>query len=223
MREGHMMETVRCQRSEYMTAAQCRLLRLKAHETNKPSIALAPAFAFELGLRQKDVIGEWLPSDRPGLTDVVNGPQKWLFGLRWEEIDVNLILRHRLSKSIHGAETVMDPKAGIWKAWDLHEYPMVMDELARLCGGIVDRGLLPAAGPLIVNRRTAPPWSESQFRYRWRVLARAAGLPDEIQNRDSRPGAATEADVAGARRRRKSSVPSATARRRRPGFTCATM
>jgi integrase len=30
------------------------------------------------------------------------------------------------------------------------------------------------------------------------VLARAAGLPDAIHNRDSRPGAATEADVAGA-------------------------
>jgi integrase len=38
----------------------------------------------------------------------------------------------------------------------------------------------------------------SRFRHNWRVVARAGGLPDEIRNRDSRPGAATEADVAGA-------------------------
>jgi hypothetical protein len=83
-------------------------------------------------------------------------------------------------------------------AWDLHEYPMVMDELARLCGGTVDRVLLPAAGPVIVNPSTGLPWSVSRFRHNWRVVARAGGLPDEIRNRDSRPGAATEADVAGA-------------------------
>jgi hypothetical protein len=119
-------------------------------------------------------------------------------GLRWEEIDANLILRHRLSKSIHGAATIMDPEAGRWKAWDLHEYPMVMDELAWLCGGTVDRALLPAAGPVIVNPGNRLPWSVGRFRANWRALARAARVPDEIQNRDSRSGAATEADVAGA-------------------------
>jgi integrase len=34
----------------------------------------------------------------------------------------------------------------------------------------------------------------------WRVIATKAGIPAKIQNRDSRPGAATEADVAGAPR-----------------------
>jgi integrase len=113
---------------------------------------------------------------------------------------VNLILCHRLSKSIHGADGVLDPKAGTRKAWDLHEYPMVMDELARLCGDPVDRALLPAAGPLVVNPGTGLPWSARNFRRSWRALADAAGLPKGLQNRDSRPGAATEADVAGAPR-----------------------
>ncbi|MER2251489.1 hypothetical protein ABS772_16340 [Methylorubrum podarium] len=37
-------------------------LRAAAHEVGRPSIALAVTLQFDLGLRQKDVIGEW---DRP--------------------------------------------------------------------------------------------------------------------------------------------------------------
>jgi hypothetical protein len=53
--------------------------------------------------------------------------KKWLMGLRWEEIDGDLILMHRLSKSVHGAQSVMDPEAGTTKAWDLKAHPMVMN------------------------------------------------------------------------------------------------
>jgi hypothetical protein len=197
MAQANLMNSGGGRRKEYMTVAQCRLLRVKAHEMGFPSIALEQVFAFELGVRQKDVIGEWLPVGWPGLSDITRHGRKWLIGLRWEEIDADLVLRHRLSKSIHGAQTVMDPEAGTWKAWDLHDYPMIMDELARLCGGTIDRAKLPAQGPVIVREETGLPWSRKTFGTAWRKVADAAGIPNNIQNRDSRPGAATEADLAG--------------------------
>jgi hypothetical protein len=198
MAEANLMESRRGRRKEYITAAQCRLLRAKAHELGFSSIALQQAFAFELGVRQKDVIGEWIPVKWPGLSDVVCGGKKWIMGLRWEEIGSDLVLKHRLSKSVHGKQTIMEPEAGTWKAWDLTAHPMIMEELQRLCGGPIDRAKLPANGPVIISETTGRPWGTRQFQYDWRDAARAAGISDNIQNRDSRPGAATEADLAGA-------------------------
>lgn len=201
MRTARLMNSSSRRRKEYMTAAQCRLIRAKAHELGFHSIALAQAFAFELGLRQKDVIGEWIPIKWPGVTDVFWGPRKWLMGIRWDQIDADMILQHRLSKSLHGKDSVMDADAGQIKAWDLRVYPMIMEELARLVGSPVDRAKLPASGPLIVgdsSRMGGRPWITNQFARTWRKVARVAGVPDSIQNRDSRPGAATEADLAGA-------------------------
>jgi hypothetical protein len=48
MAEGRMMGSTQRRRKEYMTAAQCRLLRIKAHEKGYHSMALAQAVAFEL-------------------------------------------------------------------------------------------------------------------------------------------------------------------------------
>jgi hypothetical protein len=201
MAEAKLMGGGYRERKEYMTAAQCRLLRLTAHEMGYASVALQQAFAFELGVRQKDVIGEWIPRKWPGITDVAWGLRKWLMGFRWEEIDAELILRHRLSKSVRGNASVMDTKAGKTKAWDLKVYPMVMDELRRLAGkDQIERADLPASGPLIVCETIGRPWVGEQFRRAWRKIATAAGIPTNLQNRDSRPGAATEADVAGAPR-----------------------
>jgi hypothetical protein len=201
MREAKMMKGNNRRRKEYMTAAQCRLLRHKAHENGRPSVALEQAFAFELGLRQKDLIGEWIPIQWPGVTDIHWGPRKWLIGIMWEEIDQNLILTHRLSKSIHGSEAVMDPDEGKTKFWDLTACPMVMEELRRVAGkDHFTRADLPISGPLIVCEGIGRPWSAKLFARVWREIATAAGIPESIQNRDSRPGAATEAKLAGASR-----------------------
>jgi hypothetical protein len=107
-------------------------------------------------VRQKDVIGEWLPKAWPGISDVHWGKRKWLMGLRWEQIDVDLILKHRLSKSVRGRNNVMNPDIGTVKGWDLKAYPMIMEELARLCGGVVDRSALPTSGPGDHLRRHRP-------------------------------------------------------------------
>src|SRR3954465_13441337 len=89
------------------------------------SIALAQALQFELLLGQKDVIGEWVPVGEPGESDVVREEegheeegQKWLRGLRWSDIDKNLILRHRVGSSGRRIEV------------DLRTAPMVLEELS---------------------------------------------------------------------------------------------
>ena len=85
-------------REERLTAEQVIAVRQGAHNFAHPSIALAQAFQFELMLRQKDVIGEWVPMSEPGMSDTFRDGFKWMRGLRWEEIDQDLILRHTPSK-----------------------------------------------------------------------------------------------------------------------------
>jgi hypothetical protein len=92
------------QREERITVEQANAVRAKANEMGRPSIALAQAFQFDLMLRQRDVIGEWVPLNEPGMSDITVRNWKWLRGLRWSEIDGNLILRHTTSKKLKPIE-----------------------------------------------------------------------------------------------------------------------
>ena len=168
-------------RTECLTAVHANLIRAKAHEMGRPSIALAQAFQFELMLRQKDVIGEWVPMSEPGMSDVVDTARglKWLRGIRWEEIDQNLILVHVTSKR--------NKKIAV----NLNNAPMVMEELA----GLKKR---PTQGPVVVYELHKAPYTAAQFRWVWREIANAAGVPKAVRNMDSRAGAITEASDAGA-------------------------
>ncbi len=71
-------------RSEALTSEQVTAIRAKAHQLRRPSIALAQAFQFELGLRQKDVIGEVVPMTEPGNSCLIVDGKKWLYGIRWD-------------------------------------------------------------------------------------------------------------------------------------------
>jgi hypothetical protein len=202
------------------------------------SIALAQAFQFELLLGQKDVIGEWVPITEPGESDFtwterkllrqkdivgewvpIEKPdesglilaarkQKWLRGLRWSNIDQNLILRHAVGSSGRTIEV------------DLRTAPMVLEELkivvadSRQFGGATREtidGLLslpsartepetapvtlddltdgspPSSGPVIICDINGLPWSTAEFRRKWRKVAKKAGVPDNVNNRDSLP------------------------------------
>ncbi len=169
-------------RTQRVTVEHAIAIRQVARKGGHYSMALAQALQFELMLRQKDVIGEWLPKKLPegGPSDVIVDKRKWVFGLRWEEIDEQLVLRHRTSKT--GKAVVFDLKLA----------PMVMAELKRY------RGKLPKNGPVIVNEQTGLPYSAYDYRRRWRAIARGAGVPDNVFNMDSRAGAITEAFDAGA-------------------------
>jgi flagellar biosynthesis regulator FlaF len=184
-------------RSVSITAEQADMIRMAAHAHRLPSIALAQAFQFECTLRQKDVIGEWVPLSEEGMSGVLLKNKKWLRGIVWQEIDENLVLRHVTSK-----------KQKLMEA-DLKLAPMVMEELQKLTGGVplvvvdhatksvtVNRHLLQASGPVIKHKDW--PWNASEYRRKWRRLAKSCGIPDNVWNMDSRSGAISEAIQAGA-------------------------
>lgn len=179
-------------RDHFLTAEQADAIRAQAHEEGCPSIALAQAIQFEGTFRQKDLVGEFVPMSEPGVSEItrvwktkkITKIEKWLRGLRWNEIDENLILRHITSKKLKPVEV------------DLKFAPMVLEELqAMFCelGEPLTRARLPASGPVIVDEETGIPYLTHAFRRRWRELARAVGIPDDVQNRDTRAGAITEA------------------------------
>jgi hypothetical protein len=155
-------------RKEQLTPLQAEAIRAEAHKRGTPSIALAQAFQIDCGLTQKDCIGEWVPLTDAPPSDIIRGSEKWVRGLRWNEISDDLVLRHVPS---WGGET---------REFRLTECPMVRDELRRL-------GTRPKGGPVIVNERTKQPYSENGFRYAWRRIADAVGVPKAVRNADSRP------------------------------------
>ena len=173
-------------RKSILIYEQAVAVREELHRRGKSAIAFAQAIQFDLTLRQKDVIGEWVPQGEPGISDVIRGNSKWLHGLRWEEIDENLIVHHTTSKR---GKDLPDP--------DLKHAPMVMEELERIAGGPVSRDRLPAKGPVIVNS-AGFPWDDNEFRKEWRKAATAAGIPKTTFNMDTRAGAITEALGSGA-------------------------
>jgi hypothetical protein len=151
-------------RGERLTAAHAKAIIGKAHQMGVHSVALAQAFQFDCKLLQKDVIGEWVPKSEPGDSDVTQGNEKWLRGLKWSDISgVDWILRREDIK------------------FDLHETPNVSEELRRF-------PQIPTFGPAIVVERTGLPYRNYQFRRAWREIATAAGVPDNVRHMDSRTG-----------------------------------
>lgn len=174
-------------RDHSLNADQVVAIRAKAHEMGMSSMALAQALQFECTMRQRDIIGEWVPLEEPGMSDVVNddGDMKWMRGLRWEEVNENFVLRHVTSK--RDKEVVIDLKLA----------PMVVDELGVLAKrsrreALTARDIFPASGPIVVAEYTRLPWSDDEFRRKWRKVATAAGVPKHIYNMDTRAGAITE-------------------------------
>lgn len=148
----------------------------KAHEMGLPSIALAQALQFELTLRQKDVIGEWIPGEATGA--ITTSGRRWANGLLWSHIGQDGVLRKVTTKT--GAEAV----------FEIARYPLVVQELARWQG--------PRVGPMVIDERSGLPYRNQRFSKRWREVATAAGVPAGVYNMDSRAGGITEATDAGA-------------------------
>ncbi len=182
-----------------VTAEYAEMVRTTAHTNfGWHMIALGQAFQFECTLRQKDVIGEWVPISEPGVSAIHDGDNKWLRGIVWTEIDENLILRHLTSKKQKMIEV------------DLKLAPMVMEELQRMANGplilvneitkkvTVNRHLLPATGPVCYCDTNGLPWSGNEYRRKWRLVANEAGVPKNVWNMDSRSGAISEGIAAGA-------------------------
>jgi hypothetical protein len=195
---GVMAELPECERlytvlkhARFAQPARRRVVMQLAHvETfisqalamDRLSLALGTALQFETALRQKDVIGEWAPvpegSTPASQAFVLNG-RGWGRGLTWEDISADLIIRKATTKT------------GAFAAHDLKLCPLVLDLLERV--PIEQRH-----GPLIIDENAGRPYAESAYGREWRIVARAAGIPNEVWNMDARAGAITEAEDAGA-------------------------
>lgn len=156
-------------RVERLTAEHAEAICTVARSQSRYSIALAQAIQFGTDFRQRDTIGEWVPIAEPGISVVTNSKkQKWLRGLRWEELDANMILTH-----------VTSARQKIISV-DLNTVPMVIREL-----GYSDRSKLPASGPIIISESTGLPYHADDYRRKWREIANLAGVPPTVRNMDS--------------------------------------
>jgi hypothetical protein len=136
-----------------------------AHAIGHPSIALAQALQFDCKLRQKEVIGEWVPETESFMSDVMHNGLKWVRGLRWSEIDEQFVIRRPKNR-----------RNGV----DLKKAPLVMAEFEKRPNG-------PGKdGPMIVFENNGLPYNSAQYRRVWRQIADAAGVPKEVKNMDSR-------------------------------------
>jgi hypothetical protein len=177
IRISSIMHTMRFtlpkKRVERLTAAHVAAIRDTAHDLDWHSIALAQVFQFELKLRQLDVIGEWVPLAEPGESDITIDGLKWLRGLRWEYIDENLVLRHVIKDQLGKMKEVTH---------DLKQFPLIMEELDWF-------GTRPTKGPLICCEfKSAPtdrPYTHTEYRRKWRIVASKAEIPKDIRNSDS--------------------------------------
>jgi hypothetical protein len=153
----------------------------KAHAVGRPSIALAQALAFDLTLRQRDIIGEWTPDDAGAGGGIVDRGRRWDRGLLWSHIDEAGVLTKPTSKSNGKKEVV----------FDLALHPLVTAELARVP---LDRRI----GPMVIDEPAGRPYRKRHFQEVWRAIADAAGVPRNIWQMDSRAGGLTESTDAGA-------------------------
>lgn len=150
----------------------------KAIAMDRLSLALGTAIQFETMMRQKDVIGEWEPlgeTDR-SLGIVLNGG-RWVNGLTWADIPPSMVIKKDTTKT--GATVVADLKL----------CPLVMKVLSLVTP---DKRI----GPLIIDEKSGRPYAEDGYAREWRIVARAAGIPDHVKNMDARAGAISEADEA---------------------------
>lgn len=187
-------------RSVSVTADYAIAIRTKAREYfGWPSLALGQAFQFDCTLRQKDVVGEMVPLSEPGISEIIIRDQKWLRGIVWQEVDENLILRHVTSKKQKLVEIDLKLAAMVLEELQIFigEDPLIeIDEVTKKV--TVNRHLLPANGAVIVNDVNNLPWTGNEYRRKWRKVARACKIPDNVWNMDSRSGAISEAIQAGA-------------------------
>jgi len=168
-------------RQEYLTHAQVIAFRDAARGTADEWMALCLLLQFELGLRRRDVIGEYV--QEPGVDGIRLRGCVWRDGVTWGDIDTYGVFKRLVSKTSHtSAEMAVHAIA---------DYPDLAAELRSIPA---ERRI----GPIVINPKTGRPPTEAQCRRAFRRIARKCGIPDAVWNMDARAGANTEAFSAGA-------------------------
>ena len=166
------------QRENQFTYQHLVDFRQAALAAGRPSMALGVTLQFELGMRQKDVIGEWVKA--PGTDGIRDRKGKrWVNGLTGMHFDDTGHLRKRTTKTGAKVEHTID------------DYP----ELAALVRPVLERD---RGGPLVVSEWTRQPYKADAYRDMFRLIAREAMIPDDVWSMDARAGAVTESYEAGA-------------------------
>lgn len=182
-------------REQEMTYTQVTAFIRKALELGEAGVmprdralymAISTAAMFELLLRQKDIIGERLTAEQLMRTKIPKGASvlkfdsfAWAGFFTWENVP-GWIWRMKTSKSKYRAAA----------EFDLTRYGLLMPLLEA-----VPQAQRTGA---IVKDETGRPVREGSYRRWFRQVAKAAGIPDEVWNMDTRAGGATEAEEAGA-------------------------
>jgi integrase len=166
-------------RQSAMTRDQAQTFIKAALANGRRSLALATAIQFECAMRQKDVIGEWLPIPASGArSNYTLNNQQWVNGITWADISDEWQFYKRTTKT--GQEV----------AHDLTLCPMVMEIITSI--NEAER-----IGPLIIDEKADRPYADRCYSPAWRQIADLAGLPRDVWSMDARAGAATEAATAG--------------------------
>lgn len=159
-------------RSDILTVDQARAIRATAHnQFNWSSIALAQAFLITLPmLRVVDIIGEWVPISEPGMSDIRKENEKWVRGLRWSDIDDNMVLRRVLTSGRKNQQKEVE--------FNLKKRGGIIEEINRVPPE-------KRVGPMIICEFSNLPWTTNEFRRKWRMVANKAGVPKSVQFSDS--------------------------------------
>lgn len=165
-------------RTVWLTAEQGEWVRDEATEKFYYAIALAQALQTSTAMRQKDILGEYVPLDDPEPSTILNakGTMKWVRGVTREEVNADLIITHKTSKR------------GQVLSFNLSACEPVMEEWFSA----------PPSGPLIIDPETDLPYEAWKFRRTWRWLADLAGVPKNVWNMDTRAGRITQIIADGA-------------------------
>lgn len=155
------------------TGAQVTAVIEKALAAGETGFALGISLQWWLALRPVDVRGQWLPDD---------GSRRWADGLTWDMVDLRTgIIRKFASKT--------ERYDGRIVTYDLNPIPQVLAMLAAIPES-------ERIGPVI--KRNRMPFEKETYTKMWRRFAAEAGLPPEVQMRDTRAGAITDGQMAGA-------------------------
>jgi hypothetical protein len=175
------------ERQEFITRYQFNALVTKADEWSKKSpswsiMSLAMMIRFEFGLRGTDIYGEWQPGNGSE-SNSFNG-QVWVKGLEWRHFNRDMTSLSKVpSKTIRKKQTAL--------TFDLNQTPEIRRRLLSIRGDRI-------TGPVLINPATGRPPRRGWVSGRFNALRDACELPPELQIRDLRAGAATEADLLGA-------------------------
>lgn len=162
-------------RSVSPTEGQIMAVVKAADAAGDHGFALGILLQWWLTLRAVDVRGHFLKCD--------DGKRRWTDGLTWNMIDKDIT---RLSKVVSKTER-SNPEPMVFDLTPL------ADVRARLLAVPLDKRI----GPVIL-RKNGTPFDRKEWAWNWRTYATAAGVPDEVQMRDTRAGAITDAELKGA-------------------------